>query len=359
MFENLFNRSQPVTLDSFLNSTGSTTWDYLAILRLKASQLHQATHEQIMDNPGDVAIGVNRVEVVLGQQFFGLFGSLVIKHLDNGAIYLMFNDDITDSGKIISLFEQLKSHLGGGVHYEPKFASFNNPAKVISLVNGKFDSTADELLHVWLKGRFSFTLNYKIEPFRQLLFKITYNAEKLPDTQIREKGTLLDLLTHDIFEVFNRPEDEATPVLENGLVKFVDYTFHVNPSELGLFELIEIRIFGTEKSMAKVKSLLVTYKTKHKPRSPEVIQLVDRLVKIYGPDGSGYAEMQPHEIDMVDEDPYWTGRSWFINQYHGLQDMNDLGQRTLYWICLALNPEDGLNLSVLGFDDMIAYQLGS
>jgi len=56
MFENLFNRSQSVTLDSFLDSTDSPTWEYLATLRLKASQLHQATRAQIMDNPGDVAL---------------------------------------------------------------------------------------------------------------------------------------------------------------------------------------------------------------------------------------------------------------------------------------------------------------
>jgi hypothetical protein len=356
MFSKLFKRNDPSQLDSFLDSTTAETWDYLDALQLKPGQLHQATHEQLMDNPSDVAIGVNKVEVVSGRYFFELFGSLIIKHHDDGEVRLMFNNTISDSAKVLALYEQLKGHLGGGIHYEPKFASFHDPAKVAAVAGGKYDGHADGLLHFWQKGRFGFTLNYKIDPLRQLVFIVTFDPEKVPDTQVRESGTLIGLLKHDIHEVFIRQEISATPVSENGQVKFIDYTFRITPPELGLFELIQVRIFGTEKTMANVKSLLVTYQTRRKPESSAVIRLVDQLVKIYGMDGSGYAEMRPHEIDMVDEDPYWTGRSWLINQDHGLQDMDDPRQQTLYWINLTLNPEDGLNLSVLGFDDMQAYQ---
>jgi len=107
--------------------------------------------------------------------------------------------------------------------------------------------------------------------------------------------------------------------------------------------------------MEEVKSLLVTYQTEKKVDAVTVIRIVDELVKIYGADDSGYAELRPHEIDIIEQDPYWSGRSWFINKDHGLQDMNDQNQQTLYWVNLALNPEDGLFLSVLGYDAMREY----
>lgn len=355
MFDQLFNPQQPVQLSDFLQSTEHEPWDYLSVLRIKPGQLHQATREQIMDNPGDVAIGVNQVEVVIGQFFFGMFRSLVIKHHDDGEVRLMFNGDITDGSKVTELFKTLNNQLKEGFHYEPKFASFHDTIKVKALASGRYDSAADELLHFWPIGRFGFTLNYKIEPLRQLVFIVSRKPENLIDTKRRDKGTLMHLLKHVISEVFLAPETKAEPFIENEELKFIDYSYKVNPPELGLFEWLVVRIFGAEKSMSNVKSLLVTYQTEHQVSLSSIIRLVDEVVKIYGADSSGYEELRPHEVDMIEEDNYWSGRSWFINQHHGLQDMSDSEQHTLYWITLTLDVGEGLRLSVLGFEEMERY----
>jgi hypothetical protein len=170
------------------------------------------------------------------------------------------------------------------------------------------------------------------------------------------KGTLLQLLQHNITELFGTEENFSIPFIENGEVKFTDYVFHVDPPELRIFNIVKIRVLGTERSLTNVKSLLVNYQTDNTWEIRDVILLVDALLKIYGPDDTGYAELQPHEIDNIEQESYWTGRSWLINQDHGLQDLGDTSRQTLYWINLNMNPEDGLNLSILGFDHMEAYQ---
>ncbi|MCQ6960113.1 hypothetical protein [Mucilaginibacter aquariorum] len=326
------------------------------MLQIKAHQLHRATQQQILDNPGDVAIGVNQVEVVLGHTFFNLFGSLVIKHHDDGELRLMFNQTSFDADQVAALYWELKTHFGQGIHHQPNFSSFEDLQKIRSIAQKKYDGPNDEIWHYWSAGRFGFVLNYKIEPLGQLLFSVTNRPEKVADVKIRDKGTLLQLLQHNITELFGTEENFSIPIIENGEVKFTDYVFHVDPPELRIFNTVKIRVLGTERSLTNVKSLLVNYQTDNTWEIRDVILLVDALLKIYGPDDTGYAELQPHEIDNIEQESYWTGRSWLINQDHGLQDLGDTSQQTLYWINLNMNPEDGLNLSILGFDHMEAYQ---
>ncbi|WP_121808036.1 hypothetical protein [Mucilaginibacter kameinonensis] len=358
MFERFFKSQHPTTLETFLNSTNSKPWDYLGTLQIKSNEVHYATQQQILDNPGDVAIGVNQVEVILDHLFFDLFRSLVVKHHDDGEVRLMFNETVTDANKVAEFYGQIKSKLGTGIHHQPKFSSFEDFGKIRSLSQGRYDNLNDEILHYWGNDGFSFTLNYKLEPLGQLVFIVTNRAEKEPDTKTRNNGTLINLLQHNINEVFERTEDFATVITEDGLVKFTDYGFKVDPPELRLFDVIKIRTMGEKRSLGSVKSLLVTYQTTRSWDIADAIQLVDSLVKIYGQDGSGYAELRPHEIDMLEDREFWTGRSWFINQQHGLHDFEDSEQVTLYWVNLTHTEEGGLNLSVLGFEKMEDYHTG-
>ncbi|MDN3547443.1 hypothetical protein [Mucilaginibacter aquaedulcis] len=355
MFGNLFKYKPPLSLSTFLNYANTQNWNYLSALDLKSNDLQKATFDQILSNPGDIAIGVNKVEMVFGKNFFNLFHSLIIKHHDDGTIRLMFNEEVLELRKVLDLFERLRINLGEGIHYSPKYSTFFDTGKVMALSNGRYDSKTDEILHYWQNGRFGFTLNYKIDPLRELVFIVTYSKEKTIDIQIRKKGTLINLLNHNINELLNTKETYTKSIIEDGNIKFIDYIYQVNPPEFHIFESITIRLVGKEKSKANTKSLLVTYGTKQQPDSSSVIQLVDKLVNIYGVDSSGYAEMQAHEIDIIDEDSYWIGRSWFINQNHGLQNIDDPEQLTLYWLTLSLNPEDGFYLSILGFDEMENY----
>jgi hypothetical protein len=355
-FFNLFHKEPLTDIDSFLQSAHSEKWDYMKAINIKQQHLQQATHEQLMDNPVDIANGVVKVEMLFGHSFFDVFNNLIIKHHDDGEIRLMFYSDVFSLDTIMTFYDRVKSNLGLGIIYNPKFSSFKEVDKVRQLTKGTYNTKSDEILQSWYKQPFSFTLNYKIEPLRQLMFIVSNKSQKSQDFSQRNIGTLIKLLKHSPYEFFEETEIDAEPFFEEEKIKFIDYTFKLDPPEFKVFDQAKIRIFGIEKDLSNNKSMLVTYVSNDTIDTSTMIEICNKLVKIYGPDDAGYSELRPHEIDRLNDNEYWTGRSWFMNRNHQLQNFKDPNQNTLYWVSFTSNPEEGTTLSILGYDDMLAYQ---
>jgi|GEM_PF-1272612 hypothetical protein len=359
MFSTLFSRpkNNPTRIDEFLQSTFQQSWNYLEELSLAEADLQKATFEQILDNQADVDEGVNQVKMKFDTVFFNLFPKLIIKHRGDGSFQLMFYTETHQPEDIAQFYNNLKSTLGKGFFADHKFSSFEDRERIVNLSKGKFDSPKDEILHLWNHGRFTFTLNYQLEPLRQFLFIVNLAAERLPDHKPRTKGTILNALTHDIREIISRTPQKTEPFYENEEIKFVDYTFELNPPELGLFEQARIRIFDPEKRIHENIQTHITYYSKYEIDTSKTIIFCDALSKIYGKDNYGSTELKSHELDFLDDSEFWTGRSWLFNTSHCLQDLEDETQNTLYGVTITANPdEDGLCLHILVFNKMMDYQ---
>jgi len=356
---NSFNRpgTNSTALAAFLSSTFSNEWNYFEALNLKSNDVLEATHEQILSNPSDVADGVIKVEMKFGMSFFNMFDSLIVKYRDDNSIQLMFYTEMHQVAPIQSLYNQLKTNLGRGFVMDHKFSSFNDEGKIQSLAKGMYKSENDELIHVWNIGRFNFTLNYRVEPLRQLLFIVKMSPEKEIDLTPRNNGTILNILKHEIDTILDQQEIKAEPRLENNEVKFIDYTFQLDPPELDIFEEVRIRVFDKSRAINESIQTHITYYSKFEVDTSRTIVLCDKIASIYGKDNYGDSELQPHELDFLDDSDFWTGRSWLFNYAHGIQDLKDNTQSTLYGVTITADPNsDGLSLHILAYNKMKDYQ---
>lgn len=347
----------PTKLEDYIFSTFTEEWHYLAALHLHSRQVNEVPIEKLlMDNPMDIAQGVTRVETKFGTQFFDLFENLVIKHYGNDSVQLMFYTEIKNPNKPLYFYRALMTQLGGGYHFAPKFATFEMTDKVSALAKGKFEDEHDELLHSWHHSNFGFTLNFQLDPLRRLLFAVTYQPKKEIDHSVRNKGTLVSLLKQDLNEVLaGIPLNEA-PHTKDGKVIFTDYDYKLASPEFDIFNKVEVKLTGTHRQIRPNVHTVVTYYSKYEINTARVITLVDKLVDVYGADDYGYRELVLHEIELIENGEFWTGRNWLINQHHALQNLDEETEHTIYQVTLTLQPDDkGLNLYVIGFNTLLEY----
>lgn len=332
-------------------------WHYEKALQLQQTYIHEAPYDMIMDNPDDVLNGVNRVQVVLNHRFFDLFNSLLIKHHTDGSIMLVFNDTVTDGTKILQFYDHLVLLLGQGYNDDELNRSFAERDILMSLSQGIFNDDEDLVGTAWTRPGYGFSLSYRTEPLRQLVFSITWSPVKVIDMHPKKNGTLIDILTHDLNIIIHGQDLLAVPIYENEQMKFSDYTYQLEPAELKVFDRVRIRIFGQEKTLSNGQ-YHVTYYSRFEVNTPKAIELCDRLVKIYGADTHNSKEIEPYEVRMINERVGWNGRSWWINNSHGIKNFDDPEEAVLYWVNLVQTPdEDGFSLHITGFNNLMDYHL--
>lgn len=358
MFSRFFKNRNSVTLETFLQKVFHDQKDPYDTLNLNRGKLERATLEQILDNPGDVADGVNAVEMDFSTTYFNNFRELVIKHQADGIIRWMFYDTIDNATTILNIFAELKTTLGEGFIQDQKFTTFYQVDKVSALSSGRWNNANDEILHLWQKHKVTVLLNYQLQPLRRPLLSFTIHPEKKKSTVIRNKGTLIELMQHDLRLLLIGMELNAITTEERGITKFIDYTYELVPEELNYFNRVDIRLFSLTKFIAKEIHTNVTYWSTLAFEVQEVILLVYQLCRLYGPDNHGDEEMKPYEIDLVENKEFWTGRSWDFNESHALINYDDKDQRYLYNFRLDYNPDDlGLKISIIGYNKMLQHHL--
>jgi hypothetical protein len=332
-------------------------WKYEDVLQLTSAVIHEAPYDMIIDNPDDVANGVSRVQVVFNCRFFDLFGSLIIKHHSDGSIMLVFNDFVSDVDLILQFYQELVLLLGAGYNDDERSKSFDERNKVESIARGAFQDEEDLVGHAWTRSQFGFSLSYRTEPSQQFVFSITWSPEKQLSYLPRKNGTLIDILLHDPHIIIHGQELSASTVYDNGEVKFIDYTFQLDPPELNVFDRVRIRVFGQEKSLL-TGQYHIAYYSRFEVNTADAIALCDQLVKIYGADSHNGMEIEPYEVRMLDARIQWTGRSWWINEDHGIKNFDNPDENILYWVSLTQVPdEDGFSLHITGFNTLYEYHL--
>lgn len=70
-------------------------------------------------------------------------------------------------------------------------------------------------------------------------------------------------------------------------------------------------------------------------------EIIERLIKMYGPDDVGTNELEIHELDILERRSFWVGRSWSFNQFHGSHDIDNDDEEVTYsvWISSFLNMQ--------------------
>lgn len=358
MFSRFFKRNNPTSLNTFLKEVFHNQKDPYDVLNLNNEKFENATLDQILDNPGDVADGVNAVEMDFSTTYFNHFRALVIKHQADGIIRWMFYDTIDNATTILNIFAELKSTLGEGFIQDEKFATFYQVDKVSALSCGRWHIANDEILHLWQKQKVTVLLNYQLQPLRRLLLSFTIHPEKIKSTVIRNKGTLIELMQQDLRLLLIETELNAITTEERGTIKFIDYTYELIPEELNYFNRVDIRLFSLTKFIDKEVHTNVTYWSTLAFEVQDVILLVDQLCRLNGPDNHGDEEMKPYEIDLVENKEFWTGRSWDFNESHALINYDDKDQRYLYNFRLDYDPDNlGLKISIIGYNKMLQHHL--
>lgn len=269
---------------------------------------------------------------------------------------LVFNDIVTDSSYVLGLFKQLVDLLGHGYHDEQRTLSFHDHDKVQALSKGRLNAPDDVIGHAWTHGDFGFSFSYRTKVEGELVFSVTQTPIKSIDLSPRVNGTMIDILRYSIVEIVEMQEISSMPYHENSEIKYVDYTFQLEPPELEIFDRVRVRIFNSEKRIDSGQ-FRVTYFSRFEVDTADVISVCDKVLKIYGADSQGSLEILPYEVDMIDATIFWTGRNWWINKAHGLKDFANDADIMSYWLYLILSPdEDGFSLHIVGYDNMLVHQ---
>ncbi len=355
MFKNLFKRSNPISVKKFLLNIKEGNQTVLDSLNLSQSDFEEASGEELLSNPDDLACGVIRVQKKFDTTFFDLFDNMLIKHHDNEEVKYIFYTQTNNSGKIIEIADFLFEEFGHGYFDDRKHTPFHQNEKIISLSQGKYLTSRDEIVHVWLLDKFSIVLQYRIQPMRQFVLSVTEKQEKEVNKSVRRKGTILSHLKLDANKLLQENEIDKEVEIENGTINFVDYFFRLEQKEFDVFDIVKLRIFDGEREFSEDVQTHLTLMASNKVPYQKMISISEKLIETYGEDDSGTSEMEIHDLEAL-EDDFWTGRTWHFNEIHGIWNMDNKNEKMTYSVMIEYDEEDnGFKISILGYNSLVGY----
>jgi hypothetical protein len=127
--------------------------------------------------------------------------------------------------------------------------------------------------------------------------------------------------------------------ISGGTVKFIDYTYVLEPKEWGLFNAIDLRIFSDQRVFNKFVQTHVTLYTVG-PVDPDLkIKVVEDLYRIYGSDNGNCGELEFYERRKLEEGTFWIGRTWRFNYAHAPLNPDNANEKMTYEVRVD-NMED-------------------
>ena len=351
----LMLRRNTVSLESFLDALAAGQ-PLLEVLHLSATDFEQASQQELLGNPGDIGDGVVAVDKKFDTLFFGLFDSLLVKHHDDGTARYFFFTTTQDADFIIRLSSMLFQKLGQGIYDSDRFTPFTEIDKIKSLSRGKYITPRDALFQTWMNDSYTVSIGYAISPMRQLRLMILERAKRQPDLAVRSKGTIADLLKLNLASVMAQVPLDKQLTIEEGVLKFTDLYYRLTQPELNVFDVLKVRIFGPDASYSPQADVSLFFSTSGVVSFTHMLPIIERLIKMYGPDLAGEGQLESYEIEALQEGKYWGGRTWMLNEGHGMYDPNAEGQKTIYIVWAALDENNnGFTVDVTGYNKMLEY----
>jgi hypothetical protein len=87
-----------------------------------------------------------------------------------------------------------------------------------------------------------------------------------------------------------------------------------------------------------------------------MVEVVENLIKMYGPDNGGTEELEIHELDLLEDRRNWSGRHWGFNEVHGIFDLDNPNESMSYSVWISYDDLDsGFTLTILAYNSLIEY----
>ncbi len=352
-----FNKKIKTTLNKFLTELKSGNENVLKILGLNKSSFKTESYEQILENPADIASGVIGVKTKFNIKTFGIFNDILLKEHDNGDLKHIFYTTTRNYEKIDSVAETIYSVLGTGYFDSELPTSFKDKKKLSNLTKGISDSIDDEIMNLWIIGNITVLLQYKSQPIFEFSLFVTKTTEKDVDRASRQSGNITELLKTDLSTLFLEQEDSKTKNIDDdGIISYVKYYYELNPAEFKVFNQLEIQQGGNEKDHSFQKGTNLTFTSSEDISLINMVEIAEKLIKMYGPDNGGTEELEIHELDILDNRQNWTGRSWGFNEVHGIYDVDNPNEQPSYSVWLSYDEYDsGFTLSIISYNSLKEY----
>ena len=350
----MFSFKKTSSFSTFVDQVKSGTEDIIKALGLDENTFFTVPHKYILDNPSDVAIGVTKVKTKNGLSLFNIFDSALIKFVDNGEIIYILYTITTDHKSIETLAATLFEKLGNGCYDSDRDYTLKDVHRIKELATNSQEQDKS-ILNVWLTDKYSVVLQYLTNPRHQLALRITKTVPKQIDRTSR-KGTIHGLLQIDINKILLQDEISIeTNYLEDGSVNCIDYKYHLKEKVMNAFDTITIRLFSNEKLFTLKTQTHLTFTTSNETSLKTKLQVVESIQKIYGSDWNGYSDLDIGEVDTLEKNEYWSGRSWHLNEIHGLYCPGDTTAE-VYWVELTNSTDQtGLTLHVGCYNKLVEY----
>jgi hypothetical protein len=349
-----FRKDNKVSVKEFLTAIKSGNRNFIDTLKLKETDFHDASFEELMSNTDDVIAGVNRVQKNFSKVYFNIFNNCLIKHHDDGDVKFLFYTVTKDATSIIRFSSELFDQLGPGNFDDNQFTPFTNHQKIKEISSGIYFNDTDEVLHLWFYEDVTFMLQYRISPLQQFSLMVTINAPKIQDHSIRRKGTILDLLHFNIHHILSTEPLRSTKEIVAQKIKFVDYLYSLDKQEFDAFDMITIRIFDSEQLFRTNIQTHVTLFSSTPINADTKIEIAEKMIKMFGKDNSGSAELEVHERDIIEAGTFWTGRTWRFNEQHGLIAKVGSDEKVSYEVRMSdFENAERFNISILAFNELV------
>lgn len=345
-----FSKSNaPLNLPDLINQIKEGELDVTKSLKVSPKKFQKIDYENLMvSNPGLISEGVT--EVLIGKnagKFFNLYNHLEVWKYQDKTKYRFIV--VTNDLNLIKDAYNSLGFLGKGLYDNERFTSFFDEKELTQIAAGSYQG---EAFHTWVGAldNCTITLHYLGTPEYQLTLILSVKDPKSPDTTVRDRGTIKNLLTTDFSQLSaENAHKKQVELDDNGNIVFTDYTFLLQHKELSVFDTAVVRIFGESPIINSSADMNLFLKDSSTPELAKIIQLVDKLTKIYGPDNHGSGVLEPHEIENLENRELWLGRRWDLNTSHAIWH-NDTADM-LYTVNLSFDDEEeALSLDILGYN---------
>ena len=349
---NMF-RDRQSSFPEFVDQLKVGTDNPLIALGVDEGTLIEAPYSMILDNPDDIASGVNRVKIKLDLSFFKMFESLLVKYYDDGRMtYLLYTTTINHKS-VNEFANTLFEKLGLGVYDSDHNFTFRESHRAKDLATNN-QQEKRSIMNCWLIDKYSICLSYSVNPLHQFLLTVTKTVERPIDRTTR-RGTILDLVSLDLNKILDGKEigKEIQPQ-ENGDINCIDYKFKLDKTVLGVFDIIVIRLFSTERLYQRLTQTHVSLTSSVQRELPKLVKVCQDVMKIYGSDWNGNHDLDISDVEMIESSQYWTGRRWQLNEVNGLRTPND-DSTDVYWIELTVTEDEGFKLFIGCYNQLEEY----
>jgi hypothetical protein len=202
------------------------------------------------------------------------------------------------------------------------------------------------------KDRVSFTEFLFSGDKEKLKNKLNLIQETIRNGRLK-KGTILDLIKLDLDNLIRSPEDSNQVELEEGKIKFIEYSYNLDEKEIGVFNKLVIRLFSEQRYFSKDVISHIWLLAPPLTDSTTKIMAAEDIISFFGKDDMGKEKLTDHEIQELHYNRDWSGRSWTFNKSLSLLNSPKETYEDKSYLLWFSQDEQGLKLQIVDYHDLI------